>query len=33
LSKKLQELIQKETSKDVLFVFRKGYTEVKEKLK
>jgi hypothetical protein len=33
LSKKLQDLIQKETSKDVLFVFRKGYTEVKEKLK
>jgi hypothetical protein len=33
LSKKLQELIQKETSKDVLFVFRKGHTEVKEKPK
>jgi hypothetical protein len=33
LSKELQELIQKETSKDVLFVFRKGHTEVKEKPK
>jgi hypothetical protein len=33
LSKKLQELIQKETSRDVLFVFRKGQTDVKEKPK
>jgi hypothetical protein len=33
LSKELQEMIQKETSKDVLFVFRKRHTEVKEKPK